>query len=90
MKPSEAIRQIEEEGINLKSMKAAVDALERMIPTQPYMESDGFADGSEVWEYYCPMCNYAFEENVFNYCPRCGQKIDWSPRDEEDANGEND
>jgi len=77
MKPSEAIRQIEEEGINLKSMKAAIDALERMIPTQPYMESDGYADGSEVWEYYCPMCNYDFEENVFNYCPKCGQKIDW-------------
>ena len=28
--------------------------------------------------YYCPICRHYFEDGeVHNYCPRCGQKLDW-------------
>lgn len=53
---------------------------EQQTPEKPYMQSDGYADGYPVWDYYCPECNYEFEDNVFNYCPKCGQAIDWSDR----------
>ena len=26
----------------------------------------------------CPRCTYWFDEYDFEYCPRCGQHIDWS------------
>lgn len=52
--------------------------IKRLTPEKLYMESDGYADGNSVWDYYCPNCNYDFEEDRFNYCPECGQAIDWS------------
>ena len=62
-------------------MAGLVDVL-RQFPTEharpPYTEADGYADGSAVWEYYCPACNEYFDESRPNYCPKCGQKIDWA------------
>lgn len=83
MKPEEAIKRMKE---NRERRSAtgyiiirdlAIEALEKQVAQKPYMESDGYADGAPVWEFYCPMCDYAFEENKFNYCPECGQRISW-------------
>ena len=77
MKPEAAIKQIEEDGITLQSMRAATNALERLIPMEPVTESDGYADGSEVWDYLCPRCNYNFEDSTPTFCQECGQRINW-------------
>lgn len=52
----------------------------------PVTYGDGYApDGSEIidmWE--CPGCESVFEieSEYYDYCPRCGQHIDWSSIDE--------
>lgn len=42
-------------------------------------EGDGYADGEMVYDsFYCPSCDYHMEDyEVKNYCPNCGQAIDW-------------
>ena len=30
----------------------------------------------------CPKCGEMFIEEHYNYCPDCGQKLDWSDEDE--------
>ena len=54
---------------------------EQQIPKEPYMESDGDADGYPVWDYYCPSCNEYFDEYQPKHCWKCGQAIDWSEVD---------
>ena len=51
------------------------------IPKKPYFESDGYADGYPVYDtWICPRCghNYEVDSDKFDYCPKCGQRIDWS------------
>jgi hypothetical protein len=35
---------------------------------------------------HCPSCNYGFlgERNMSNFCPDCGQKIDWEKINKEE------
>lgn len=57
----------------------AIDALEKQIFKKPKM--------IEVWE--CPICgsecieydNYGIDSEKKNFCPDCGQKIDWGMED---------
>lgn len=56
----------------------AIEALGKQVQKEPYMESDGDADGHPVWEYYCPSCNEYFDEYQPKHCWKCGQAIDWS------------
>jgi len=45
----------------------AMKALEKQIPKKWF---------HDCGMYYCPVCNeFMFEGN---YCPNCGQKIDWT------------
>ena len=66
----------------------AIEALNKQIPKKPIYCGDGYADGKEVNDMAeCPTCdNDDFEEGInnwgCNYCPECGQALDWS--DEED------
>lgn len=49
------------------------------------LESDGYADGGPVYDTWeCPNCGSTFELEYdrYNYCPDCGQKIDWSDIDD--------
>lgn len=59
----------------------AIKALEKQVQKEPYMESDGYADGNPVWDYYCPSCNEHFDEYHPKHCWKCGQAIDWSKID---------
>lgn len=53
-------------------------ALEKQVPEKPYEESYGYSpEGRELWQDFCPRCNFDFEEYEFKYCPNCGQAIDW-------------
>ena len=49
-------------------LEVVVDALEKQIAKK--MDS-----------FNCPICRYYFEDGeIHNYCPNCGQKIDWRVR----------
>lgn len=51
-------------------------ALEKQIPQKPALDDDG------CW--VCPSCgeSYEIEYCEIDYCPVCGQAIDWSDDDD--------
>lgn len=57
-------------------------AVEKQIPKKPTYESDGYApDGTLVYDtWICPCCDKRYEVDYddYDYCPSCGQKLDWS------------
>ena len=63
-----------------EAMEMAFSALEKQIPKELIAEGDGYADGEMVYDsFYCPSCDYHMEDyEVKNYCPNCGQAIDWN------------
>ena len=89
MTPQEAIRILEVMKSEMlltfdhdrkEALKLAISALEKQIPKKPKVPID-------TW--VCPDCGRDVEyqvmlgENIlfggqYNYCPNCGQKIDWS------------
>lgn len=51
-------------------------------------EGDGLDEnGNIIYDTaYCPICHREFEvdyEKWMDYCPKCGQKLDWSEESEE-------
>ena len=57
-------------------------ALEKQMPKQLDYEGDGYADDGELIydTAICRSCERKFEfyyDEHFNYCPDCGQKLDW-------------
>lgn len=61
--------------------KIAIEALEKQIPKKPTFEGDGYWNGKLVYDtWICPNCekDYEVEYDEYDYCPNCGQAIDWS------------
>ena len=62
--------------------QVATSALEKQIPKKPAYDGDGYApDGTFVWdEWLCPCCGtrYEVDYDEYDFCPNCGQAIDWS------------
>lgn len=61
----------------------SIKALEKQIPEQLDYEGDGYADDGELIydTAICRSCGGTFDvyyDEHFNYCPDCGQKLDWS------------
>ena len=49
-----------------EELEVVVEALEKQIAKK--MDS-----------FNCPICRYYFEDGeIHNYCPKCGQKLEWS------------
>lgn len=74
-----------EEGIETKiilNKKAIADALRKQIPQKPNYEGDGYDDnGNLIYDtWICPNCEdrYEVDYEMHQYCPMCGQRIDWS------------
>lgn len=69
-----------------KAFDMAIKALEKQTPKKPTYEGDGYApDGTLVYDtWICPCCNKRYEVDYddYDYCPDCGQKLDWSETDE--------
>ena len=68
-----------------EEMDMAINALEKQIPKKPYIQQVEIEDHDrDCME--CPSCDsflgYATdckeEHYQDNYCPNCGQKLDWS------------
>ena len=50
------------------ALKLAISALEKQIPKK--LKDDGWL--------YCPICGRDVLLDRFDYCPDCGQALDWS------------
>lgn len=56
-------------------------AMEKQKANEPYIWGDGCSDGYPVYDMYdCPGCgkSYEIDGEKYDYCPNCGQAIDWS------------
>lgn len=61
------------------AVNMAIEALEKQIRKRVYLVSDGYADGYPVWEEYCPACDSELDGcSDYDFCPYCGQALDWS------------
>ena len=72
---------------NIERLETVKSELEKMIPTQPRYEADGYYNGALVYDMaYCPKCDHDFEYNINDwgskFCPDCGQALDWSVGEE--------
>lgn len=77
---TEALREVQQYRAigTLEECRAAV---EKQTAKKPDYEGDGYADGHLVYDtWICPCCgkHYEVDYDNYNYCPDCGQKIDWS------------
>lgn len=56
---------------------------EKAIAKKPLCIESKVAKDTSVWK--CPGCGHKYVKyfEIYNYCPECGQKIDWSNDDEE-------
>lgn len=58
------------------------EAVEKQNKKHPTYDGDGYApDGTFVWdEWLCPKCGTRYEVDYddYDYCPNCGQRINWS------------
>lgn len=65
-----------------EALDTAIEALEKQLPKKPNFEGDEYAPNGtfvyDTWE--CPNCGECYEVDYddYDYCPKCGQKIDWS------------
>lgn len=69
-----------------KARDLAVDALKKQDPMVPDVYGDGYADGLPVYDMWdCPACgtSYEIEGEQHEYCPHCGQRINWEGYKEE-------
>lgn len=65
-----------------KDIKKLVD---KATPKKPFYEADGYDENGELIydTWICPNCNHYYEVDYddYDYCPNCGQAIDWSDKD---------
>lgn len=56
-------------------------AVEKQTAKKPDYEGDGYSDGHLVYDIWiCPCCgkHYEVDYDDYDFCPECGQCIDWS------------
>lgn len=56
-----------------QAIDKAIKALKKQIPKKPKRDITEAAP--------CPVCGFSVIEKIENFCPHCGQALDW--RDEE-------
>ena len=78
----ERLKEVSYERFGNDGMGIAIQALEKQIPKKATLEGDGYApDGTFVLDVWvCPSCGRRYEVDYddYDFCPNCGQKIDWS------------
>ena len=56
------------------------EAREKQQSKSPDVWGDGYSDGEMVYDMYdCPGCgeSYEIEGGKYNFCPNCGQALNW-------------
>lgn len=64
---------------SLEAIELAIEILEKQIPKKPFR----IIINGELDDELCPTCNSLhiadnYHGIQYNYCPDCGQKLDWS------------
>lgn len=66
----------------LKSQQVLKELIEKQTPKKPNLEGDGYDDKGQLMydTWICPNCeeHYELDYEEYDYCPHCGQRIDWS------------
>lgn len=69
------------------TIKGLLESREKQTPKKPDLEGDGYGDdGVLIYDtWICPCCGkrYEIDYEEYDYCPNCGQAIDWSSRNED-------
>ena len=65
---------------DLEALKKAVEVLEKQIPKKPISLPDGHPFYYEVHD--CPFCKESVYVAEGEFCPSCGQALDWSETDD--------
>ena len=63
------------------TLKSLLEAGEKQKAKKPDYEGDGYSDGHLVYDtWICPCCgkHYEIDYDDYDFCPACGQCIDWS------------
>ncbi len=67
---------------DIGTVEECQEARELQNPKQPNVWGDGCDDeGGIIYDMYdCPNCNKSYEIDYekYDFCPNCGQAIDWS------------
>ena len=78
--------QVIEMQMDWVAMKAASETYRKEKAERPDVYGDGYdPDGNLIYDMWdCPRCgaSYEIDYDHYDYCPNCGQKIDWSDEDE--------
>ena len=89
MKPEESLKQFKEwnesgwsksETPRSEVLVLTIQALEKQVAKQPNVKELPDAFGRLYWN-VCGACDEEIESD-YDYCPGCGQRIDWSEIDE--------
>ncbi len=76
--------------ISNKEIEDAADSLEELINRDKSMQVNKDTEHIEVYAitcYNCPKCNKEIQIHT-NYCPYCGQKLDWRIENETENKNE--
>lgn len=67
---------------NCSVVKMVENSIEKQLRKKPDIWGDGYDDnGNLIYDSWkCPCCQseYELDYDEYNYCPNCGQAIDWS------------
>ncbi len=85
MKPEEALKELSYNdtayggNCTYEVRMTAIDALEKQIPKEPKYKKQlrDFFGMATVVKGDCPCCGKVEIYSNANYCPDCGQKLDW-------------
>ena len=62
----------------IKEITAYIDELEgKQVPKKPNKYKCVAVDGRSYYELICDECGYVLDETIDDFCPNCGQAIDW-------------
>ena len=82
--------RVEKYIISNKEIEDAADSLEELINRDKSMQVNKDTEHIEVYAitcYNCPKCNKEIQIHT-NYCPYCGQKLDWRIENETENKNE--
>lgn len=82
----ERLAEYENIGLTPEEVISLAETTKKQIPRRPQYTADGYWNGELVYDtWICPNCSKAYEVDIdnYDYCPNCGQRIDW---EEDDVN----
>lgn len=76
------LRSAEIQELLQEAMDLGADAIEKTIAKKPInaelLEMHYIDDDVKIMYGDCAVCGFNVHSDICDYCPNCGQKIDWS------------